>query len=362
MSQQLVPTKQPQDLRIIVQSDAVREQLAAALPKYYSPDQFAVVVRTQINRNPKLSECDPTSLIACMLQAAQMGIVPDGRNGHLIPRWNGKADRMECTFQADYKGLVSLVRKNENVSDVYAEPVHENDDFEITKGLHRDMNHKVNVRQERGEFIGAYAVIAYKDGTYSWDFMAKTEIDAIRSRSQSANSGPWVTDYIEMAKKTVIKRLIKLADISQEVSDRIAADPDNRPNDITIKPANVPTQAALPPAQEATPAEEIPFVGEPTTKVEELPKAEPAEEPKQKLRKAPKKEDPKAKQEGPQPTERIDIIREKISVLGKTEAELIAALTEYQMAETGQTLSDLPESTLELVAKHWNEIEEELSK
>ena len=54
MSQQLVPTKQPQDLRFIVQSETVLAQLKSALPKYYSADQFAVVVRTLINRNPKL--------------------------------------------------------------------------------------------------------------------------------------------------------------------------------------------------------------------------------------------------------------------------------------------------------------------
>ena len=362
MSQQLVPTKQPQDLRFIVQSETVLAQLKSALPKYYSADQFAVVVRTQINRNPKLGECDATSLIACMLQAAQMGIVPNGRDGHLIPRWNKKANEgrgaMECTFIADYKGMVGLVRKHETVSDIYAEPVHEHDLFRITKGLHRDIVHEVDIRQDRGEFIGVYAVIANKDGSASWDFMSKSEIEAIRARSQSPNFGPWATDYIEMAKKTVLRRLLKLADISQEVSDRLAADPEltNSPTNIEIKPAAVPHQAALPAAPEVPQDEPEPTA----SNIIDLP---PAEEPKQKLQKAPKKKDePKAQEKTHDERSSIEIMREKLSESEKTEDQLIAILTEYELAKDGQKLSDLPENAIVVALKHWQEIAEELSK
>ena len=357
---QLVQSK-PQDLRIIVQSDAVREQLSAALPKYYSADQFAVVVRTQINRNPKLGECDPTSLIASMLQAAQMGIVPNGRDGHLIPRWNKKANdgrgAMECTFQPDYKGLVGLVRKNENVSDVYAEPVFDNDEFRITKGLHRDIVHEVDIRKDRGEFVGVYAVIANKDGSASWDFMSKSEVEAIRARSQSPNFGPWVTDYVEMAKKTVLKRLLKLADISQEVSDRIAADPDTSgtPTNIEIKPAAVQTQQALPQSQHAAlpPAQQEMEVveSEPTPEPAQKPKAEPV------LKKKSAATAPK-----PEAKSNIDTIREKLAELGKTEEQLIASLVEWDVAKPGEALADMPAAKLEIVVKNWGEIAEEFSK
>ena len=209
--------KQP-DLRIMIQSEKALDQLGAALPKYYSPTQFAVIVRTAINKNPRLLDCTGESFMIAVLTAAQMGIAPDGRNGHLIPY--GK----ECQFQADYKGLVGLVRRNENVQDIYADLVCDNDHFTITKGLHRDLIHDIDIRKPRGGIIGAYAVIQYVGGVSGFEFMTKEEIDAIRKRSPSSGSGPWVTDYGEMAKKTVIRRLLKLADLSPDTQQRIDVD------------------------------------------------------------------------------------------------------------------------------------------
>ena len=39
--------------------------------------------------------------------------------------------------------------------------------------------------------------------------MRRDEIEKIKSRSKSGSSGPWKTDYEEMARKTVLRRLVK---------------------------------------------------------------------------------------------------------------------------------------------------------
>jgi recombination protein RecT len=293
MSNQALAERPTTDLRIMIQSDKIREQLAMALPHYYTPDQFTVIVRTAINKNPKLAECDPGSFMTAMITAAQMGLAPDGRNGHLIPRYNGKTQRMECQFQADYKGLVNLVRKNENVADIYAEPVHEADEFKITKGLHRDLIHGVDVRKPRGAFIGVYSVIAYKDGTNSFEFMSKEEVDAIKARSQSPNAGPWATDYSEMAKKTVIKRLLKLADLSQETVERINIDNTLEPISTVpeIKSAKIPERPALP--ENSGPIEDPTPEPEQQTEPEAGPTPEPTQAPK--VEKSPEKSKPSKK-------------------------------------------------------------------
>lgn len=260
MSNTQLAERPPQrnDLRVMIQSDTIQQQLAMALPRYYSPDQFTVIVRTAINKNPKLGECDPGSFMTSMVTAAQMGIAPDGRNGYLIPRWNSKTNRQECTFMPSYIGLIGLVRKNTEVADIYAETVHAEDVFRITKGLHRDIVHEVDVKKTRGPIIGAYAVISYKDGRASWEFMNREEIEGVRARSDSWRAHvakgydtPWKTDEGEMFKKTVLKRLIKTADISQETADRIAVDNtiDSTPeaNIREIKAADIPPERpALP--------------------------------------------------------------------------------------------------------------------
>jgi recombination protein RecT len=52
--------------------------------------------------------------------------------------------------------------------------------------------------------------------------MTRAEVDAIRARSRSRDDGPWVTDYAEMAKKTVLRRTLKLCPKSTEMKQALA--------------------------------------------------------------------------------------------------------------------------------------------
>ena len=375
MSNQIVP-RQSSDLRLVIQSEKIQEQLIAALPRHYTPDQFTTIVRTQINRNPKLAECDQGSFLTAMITAAQMGIAPDGRNGHLIPRYNGKAQRMECTFQPDYKGLVGLVRKNENVADIYAEVVYEADTFKITKGLHRDLIHEQDIKVERGSAVGAYAVIAYKNGTHSWEFMSRADIENVRNRSDSWKAHvakgydtPWKTDEGEMMKKTVLKRLIKLADISQETSDRIAADPEFTPAphqvQVEIKPAAIPP-ALPPPAEEdnipmdSTPAPE-PKRGRPKKL---LTKPEPAPAPELVIVPEPsdKSHPSDPSDELPTHATATDVLLAKLAAINKTEADLIRVCADAKFCAPTDTLANIPINMQEQFCEYWHELEEELTK
>lgn len=371
MSNQIA-TRPSTDLRLVIQSEKIQEQLVAALPRHYTPDQFTTIVRTQINRNPKLAECDQSSFLTAMITAAQMGIAPDGRNGHLIPRFNGKAQRMECTFQPDYKGLVGLVRKNENVADIYAEVVYENDTFKVTKGLHRDLIHEQDPKVARGEAIGAYAVIAYKDTTHSWEWMPRQDIENVRNRSDSWKAHvakgydtPWKTDEGEMFKKTVLKRLIKLADISQETSDRLAVDPEFQPP--ALQPVQVEIKQAALPAPEvvvdvdtgqtymATPAEHASA---------EAPR--PRGRPKKFLKQEPEPEIAAPEPADPVPSETMSgaqfEIMKKLGVIGKTESDLIRVCAAAKFCEPQAGLADIPEATLNEFITYWDELEEELKK
>ena len=49
------------------------------------------------------------------------------------------------------------------------------------------------------------------DGTEMFDTLSKEEIEKIRKRAPSAkSSSPWDTDYVEMAKKSAIRRAFKM--------------------------------------------------------------------------------------------------------------------------------------------------------
>lgn len=260
------------DIRSLIQSEKVIDQVSLAIPKFLTPDRLLRVALTTINTNPKLLECTRESLLASIMRAAQMGIEPDGHHGHLIPRYNKKSGGYEASFQPDYKGLVALVRRAKNVADIYAEIVYENDYIDIQKGLKRDLIHTQDIKSDRGEIIGVYAVILYKDSTAaSWEYMTRADVEAVRARSESWRSHvangydtPWITDEGEMFKKTVLKRLFKLADLNRDEDELIktidnvrrlddarvdTGEPPATPT-APIKRANIPaasTQAALPP-------------------------------------------------------------------------------------------------------------------
>ena len=52
--------------------------------------------------------------------------------------------------------------------------------------------------------------------------MSKDEVEAIRASSRAGKSGPWVTHWNEMAKKTAFRRLTKWLTLSPEIMDHVA--------------------------------------------------------------------------------------------------------------------------------------------
>ena len=48
---------------------------------------------------------------------------------------------MECQFQLGYKGLIDLVYRSEEVTDIQAHEVYENDEFEYELGLDPKLKH-----------------------------------------------------------------------------------------------------------------------------------------------------------------------------------------------------------------------------
>jgi recombination protein RecT len=63
-----------------------------------------------------------------------------------------------------------------------------------------------------------------KDGASQYEVMTKAEIEEVRQSSKSANNGPWQTWWSEMAKKSVLKRLVKYLPMSAALAKAVTAD------------------------------------------------------------------------------------------------------------------------------------------
>jgi len=213
---QELATKQP-SLKELISGDKFKEQVALALPKHMTPERFTRIALTAISRTPKLQDCTQTSLFKCLLDLSAAGLEPDGRRAYLIPYGS------ECTLILSYMGMIELVRRSGDVVSIRSELVCENDEFSWENGK---ITHKVEWRKPRGEIQAVYAEAVLRSGETQTATMTKDEVDAIRKRSRSGNSGPWVTDYGEMAKKTTLRRLCKLLPLSSEVAEHIEKDQD----------------------------------------------------------------------------------------------------------------------------------------
>ena len=201
----------------IIQAGA--KQFATALPKHINTDRFVRIAITTIRQNPKLAQCSQESLLGALMVSAQLGLEP-GTLGqcYLIPYGR------ECQFQIGYKGMIELLRRSGQLKDIYAYSVYENDDFEITYGLDRNLIHKPNLAN-KGDFLGCYCVAILKDDTRAFEYMTKEEIEAHAKKfSKTFGNGPWKTDFEAMSHKTVVKKMLKWLPLSVEFLENIEKD------------------------------------------------------------------------------------------------------------------------------------------
>lgn len=199
-------------------------QLQIALPSHLKAERMIRVATTAVQINPKLQECSARSIIACVVEASQLGLEPCGALGHayLVPYTLKGVPT--CQLMIGYKGLVDLVRRSGNLQTISAQAVHESDDFHYRLGLHPTIEHVPSGKPSPGKLTHVYAVANLMNGGVQFDVMSVAEVEQIRKRSRSANNGPWVTDYEAMAKKTVIRRLAKLLPVSVEVQRAVELD------------------------------------------------------------------------------------------------------------------------------------------
>lgn len=225
----------PRTIGQMLASDAVKHQIALALPKHMTADRLARIALTEVRKTPKLAQANPTSLLGAVIQCAQLGLEPGGALGHayLLPfdkrRKNaqGRWETVDTEVQLiiGYRGMIDLARRSGQIVSLEARAVHAADHFVVRYGLDATLEHVPNFEaDDRGELVYVYAVAKLKDGGAQFEVMHRREVDAIRARSKSKDDGPWVTDYEAMAKKTVLRRLFKLLPVSIELQRAVGLD------------------------------------------------------------------------------------------------------------------------------------------
>lgn len=219
-------TKLTKQMSIKDMIKALEPEIKKALPSVITPERFTRMALSALNNTPQLAECTQMSFLSALMCAAQLGLEPNTPLGqaYLIPFRN--KGKLECQFQIGYKGIIELVYRNPLVQTIQAQAVYANDEFEYELGLESKLYHKPALH-DRGELVLFYALFKLSNGGYGFEVMSKQDIDVYAkkySKAVSSDYSPWKTDYESMAKKTVIKRVLKYAPIRADFLKALSTD------------------------------------------------------------------------------------------------------------------------------------------
>lgn len=233
--------------------EANRRAIAEKCASMIDPGKLIQICTNVIaaDKTGALQRCTKESFLTALLNCLSYGILPVGGRAYFIPY------KTECQYQLGYKGILELAGRCGITANAYA--VFEGDEFKWIAGMDETLIHVPNLTADRRpeNLIAAYVIATLPDGKKRAEVMTRAEIDLVRdTKSQAASTGksPWQTDYIEMAKKTVIKRASKYWPFNYELSEALDADDPAPAGAPPYSPAPV-SIGADPIRPKATPAE-----------------------------------------------------------------------------------------------------------
>lgn len=207
-------------------------------------DKFGEALMLQVAKNPALWKCSEASLWRGIKQGAdlRLSFSPTLGQAYLVPYGD------ECTFIVGYRGLITVAARSQAIKSIKASAVFMGEALTLVGGADENIIHQPDPdnSHEWESLRGCYAVAVLGNGAKQFDWMNKGDIEAIRARSRARN-GPWHGsdgDKIEMGKKSVLKRLLKVLPMSPDDPLAIAFAADQEIDEPAPPLAAVPGSAA----------------------------------------------------------------------------------------------------------------------
>lgn len=187
--------------------DRMEGEFAKALGNTVPASRFIRCAKSTLNANPSLQELDRTSVLASIMKAAQDGLVIDGKEAAIVP-FKGKA-----TYIPMVAGLVKKIRQHSKFANISYGIIYQKeldqDRFVYEKGDNERLIHNPILFGDRGEPVGAYAIVTTDDGTKFRSVLRKDQIEKRLAKGQdSANKKEWADEFWL---KTAIKAVYKIA-------------------------------------------------------------------------------------------------------------------------------------------------------
>ena len=214
-------------VRLRAQLNERAGELKLALPSHMAVERFTRAVLTACTRNPDLYTVDRKSLLLACQQAAQDGLLPDGREGVIVPyKDNNQRSPTRGQWIAQWQpmigGLLKRFRNSGQFLSVTANVVRESDPFEYW--IDENGEHLRHTPGDVGPYVKAYAIAKTRDGGTMIKVMSKAEIDRRRAVSKAKDGPMWREWWDEAAMKTVLRNLSKRLPSSADLDELMRRD------------------------------------------------------------------------------------------------------------------------------------------
>lgn len=246
----------------LLASPDVQAQINKVATRHLTAEKLMRLVTGEVKKTPALAKCSVASVMRCVMEAARLGLQPGGALGqfYIVPYG------AEATPIVGYRGLITLARRSGKIRRLEAHVVYEADTFEVRFGTDPGLTHIPSLKAERGDIVAAYMVVQMEGEAIQVEVMTREDILAIRDRSRASKAGPWVTDFAEMCRKTVVRRGCKYLPMDTEEAEPLARAMELDADDFEPMVPTLPERKAPPtlreklnlePTQEQAPEREV---------------------------------------------------------------------------------------------------------
>lgn len=184
--------------------EALKPTLVQALPRHLTAERMIHLSSEVVRKNPKIAECNASSILGAVVQASILGFEPVDQLGYcyLVP-YKGQVQ-----LQIGYRGWVNLGYRSTRVRAIEAHPVFKEDKFSYAYGTNNFIEHEP--KEQSNILTHAYAIVTLEYGEKIFRVLTKDKIEDLRKRNPLQGEKPtkaWATDYDAMACAKVVKKL-----------------------------------------------------------------------------------------------------------------------------------------------------------
>lgn len=156
------------------------------------------------NDRPALEVCTKASIANALLDMVVQGLSPAKTQCYFV------VYGQQLQLLRSYFGTQAVLKRLNNVKDIWANVIYEDDvfDYEIADGRERLIKHETHFLNRDKQILGAYAVIKQEDDDEILTIMTRQEIETAWGQSKTRQAVHKKFPQ-EMAKRTVINRAAK---------------------------------------------------------------------------------------------------------------------------------------------------------